>query len=99
MTIAQMGDAIADACKWTRDYNTESDFLYRTADGRGMFNPAACLNAMHEAEKQVWGRDWGEYYRELCSVCKNPYADERAIFATAAQRAEAFLRILNLWKP
>jgi len=51
------------------------------------------LNAMHEAEKVLGGFNdprWGTY----CS-----YLDDlpSRIAATAAQRAEAFLRTLNLW--
>ena len=60
------------------------------------------LNAMHEAEKFLQGEPgyhserWAKYERELYKICKNingfgPY------HATSAQRAEAFLRTLNLW--
>jgi hypothetical protein len=47
------------------------------------------LNAMHEVEKAV-KNVWGKYVKQLNSI-----ADPAC--ATAAQRAEAFLRALNLW--
>ena len=59
------------------------------------------LNAMHEAEKvlrvapdtyQPGGR--GHYAQLLDEVCGS---DGKA-FATAAQRAEAFLRTIGKWK-
>lgn len=61
------------------------------------------LNAMHEAEKLILNYDagsHGRYIDHLIDVC-GKRKDETwhlAIFhATAAQRAEAFLRTLNLW--
>lgn len=63
------------------------------------------LNAMHTAEKALSSHTGGkfgtktqlqEYYcvlRELVS-----HLPESPIVATAAQRAEAFLKTLNLWK-
>jgi hypothetical protein len=59
------------------------------------------LNAMHEAEK-VLTRDQCFYYRdEIQKAVLKTSAHCSADFvfgATAAQRAEAFLRTLNLWK-
>lgn len=61
------------------------------------------LNAMHEAEKLILNYDagsHGRYIDHLIDVC-GKRKDETwhlAIFhATASQRAEAFLRTLNLW--
>jgi hypothetical protein len=52
------------------------------------------LNAMHEAEKVIRGDHdlWGRYL-----VFLSQSAPECRVFSTAAQRAEAFLRTLNLW--
>lgn len=59
------------------------------------------LNAMHQVEKKLQGvgYDWtqySEYCRQIYDITKrdgqHPYS------ATAAQRAEAFLKTLNLWK-
>lgn len=60
------------------------------------------LNAMHEAEKGLRGMDRNEYARHLFCAIQAPKEIpnttwEKAVFATAAQRAEAFLRTLNLW--
>lgn len=50
------------------------------------------LNEMHEAEKMHrMGTDWDEYALLLGALCGNP------IYATARQRAEAFLRTLGKW--
>ena len=53
------------------------------------------LNAMHEAEKcEKLEYQFDEYSRELCQVC----AFGMPICATAAQRAEAFLKTIGKWK-
>lgn len=52
----------------------------------------ADLNAMHEAEKVKIIRT--EYESDYCMYL---YENAHQSFATAAQRAEAFLRTLNLW--
>ncbi len=51
------------------------------------------LNAMHEAEKvKIIGTEYESDY------CMYLYENAHQCFATAPQRAEAFLRTLNLWK-
>lgn len=71
------------------------------------------LNAMHEAEKAVPRHLWSDYTmalrRNIRRDCEKPecyvigaersqlIADFWFYHATAAQRAEAFLRTLNLW--
>jgi hypothetical protein len=60
------------------------------------------LNAMHEAEKVLDTLDRFPnprlvYYDHLREVCHSPNATN-CWSATATQRAEAFLRTLNLWK-
>lgn len=54
------------------------------------------LNEMHEAEKVLTY----DQRRKYVSIIFNlPVSEcESSMFATAAQRAEAFLRTLNLWK-
>ena len=63
------------------------------------------LNAMHEAEKKLddtnGGRDNGAclryaYAGELYRLCPE---DEQPMRATAAQRAEAFLKTIGKWEP
>ena len=61
------------------------------------------LNAMHEAEKVLTEDQWGPYCIMLnqlaCRIqCKNTHTCGYTLAATAAQRAEAFLRTLNLWE-
>jgi hypothetical protein len=65
------------------------------------------LNAMHEAEKVLNAGQINSYLRHLyhftkvAQVGSNPWeiiAARVAVHATASQRAEAFLKTLNLWK-
>lgn len=59
------------------------------------------LDAMHEAEKTLytgiehqryWQSGYGRYTEILSQVCIRPFS------ATAAERAEAFLRTIGKWK-
>lgn len=60
------------------------------------------LNAMHEAEKTLARIPRIEYKSILNQITRgehdNLYEHHNDVFATAAQRAEAFLRALNLWE-
>lgn len=72
------------------------------------------LNQMHEAETHVPRADWSSYTMELRRIIQRDcnteehylleairsqmIADFWFYHATARQRAEAFLRTLNLWK-
>jgi hypothetical protein len=62
------------------------------------------LNAMHEAEKVLTAKQSSAYWCILQSIGKPwPEKGKGAIFwqsthATAAQRAEALLKTLNLWE-
>ncbi len=60
------------------------------------------LNAMHEAETVMTDQQRTSYLDKLYEVC-NPHSmlndDWNLTCATAAQRAEAFLKTLNLWIP
>lgn len=64
------------------------------------------LNAVHSAEKVLFTTEsrWREYLNSLDAVTK-PRDDEswvgairRATHATAPQRCESLLRVLNLWE-
>jgi hypothetical protein len=61
------------------------------------------LNAMHEAEKVLTDAQMSAYERELgylcCKFATKPGPAYKIWHATAAQRAEAFLKTLGLWKP
>jgi hypothetical protein len=52
------------------------------------------LHAMHKAEKILTTKElWESYKNHMLIFMTEP------VCATAAQRAEAFLRTLDLWKP
>lgn len=107
MTNQEVNIAIAEACGWKQvepkqcghhkvDYAFEKDGAYY-----GGINaiPNYCndLNAMHEAEKVliIMPEKRITYGHLLMdATCKN----WAAFHATARQRAEAFLKTLNLWK-
>jgi hypothetical protein len=65
------------------------------------------LNAMHEAEQTLWQKDWEsrhDFVDKLARILSpvHGYWQQSGLDlldATAAQRAEAFLRTINLWKP
>jgi hypothetical protein len=66
------------------------------------------LNAMHEAEKTLTDEQIARWQRDLWLTCENdfyaleacapPIVLRRFISATAAQRAEAFLRTIGKWE-
>ena len=86
--------------------------LYWLQDGKfqGMaVNPLSDLNAMHEAEKTRWSHKTfrGLFRHYLVSLVNNRLGEafeptqeewEATIHATAAQRAEAFLRTIGKWE-
>ena len=55
------------------------------------------LNAMHEAEKTLRNEQRFEFYKQLLKACEDSET-VNTIHATAAQRAEAFLKTLGKWK-
>jgi hypothetical protein len=79
--------------------------LWQTPGGGGMErswppNYPGDLNAMHEAEKSLPLKKQMQYQGMIGKVTGNKCpALFGQIHSTAAQRAEAFLRTLNLWKP
>ena len=96
MTSEQINEAIAEACGIISKDQWGS--LYRTLHGIVRNCPDYCndLNAMHEAEKVLVGKNnWElcEYVHKLHTATNSWIA-----FATARQRAEAFLRTLGKWE-
>ena len=69
-------------------------------------NYTGCLNAMHEAEKVLSPKyqeilddsEWGEYLSRLGFCGENTSEVYGCVTATAAQRAEAFLRTIGKWQ-
>lgn len=86
--------AIAEACKklmcpeygWPQQPHDLPDYL-------------TDLNAMHEAEKALTSVQYWQYVEWCEKLVKLNHVDyvAHSTSATAAQRAEAFLRALNLW--
>lgn len=107
MTPEAQNQAIAEACGWTIEVLNGATYCWNDElnktlppedDGmRDIPNYHGSLDAMHEAEK-VLNDD--QLYAMLLNVKNKTHSmvNGTAIMtATAAQRAEAFLRTLNLW--
>lgn len=91
--------AIAEACGWTRQSDNSiwfndptNSFQAHEQDVPDYLNN---LNAMHKAEKALRPILQERYYRLLREKIGSY---DLAISATAAQRAEAFLRTIGKWE-
>ena len=106
MTDEQINEKIAEACGYVDlEKLWEGYHKWRHPNGHVVFgsksNKYSCLpnycndlNAMHEAEQQLRDFDeWVAYDKALAEI-----AEGFTWHATARQRAEAFLRTLNLWE-
>ena len=84
---------ISERCMWGLPPNATDD---GTEDCLRHFPKyESDLNAMHEAELAL-GLKYDQWTRELRGVCER---ERRCLeSATAAQRAEAFLKTLGLWE-
>ena len=97
MTPEEQRTAIAEACGWKTGYR-DPEAWHPLPD---YLND---LNAMHEAEKVLTDDQDLEYSEALEQVvgarfgCNNAEDMRRLRSATAAQRAEAFLRTIGKWK-
>ena len=94
--------AIAEACGYT--YHGEATYGGSQKNGwwlgdkycfHGIPDYLSDLNAMHEAEKALNAEQWMQYLDRLGIITDGRLRSYT--HATAAQRAEAFLRTLNLW--
>lgn len=101
MTADEQNRAIAEVCGW-RDFMFERH--PRGAMGRNcgklevIPSYTSDLNAMHEAEKLLVHDQWCVYRTRLWKITNDARPAEYDVHATAAQRAEAFLKTLGLWK-
>lgn len=111
MNKEQQGIAIAKACGWTAEQN--SNGYWRAVNKKhgnavelwlseqnvwslGVPDYLNDLNAMHEAEKTLFPKHEAKWAMTMSEVCGHSW---RIIYtATAAQRAEAFLKTLGLWE-
>jgi hypothetical protein len=95
--------AVAEACGW-KPY--ERGLAWLSPHGYVSAAPPPDylndLDAMHEAEKILDATQLNIYENELAEVCNLKTAKSLASayrwHAAAAQRAEAFLRTLKLWR-
>ena len=99
MNQADQNRAIAIALGWAFLSGGEKPYG-KTPDLLGCLPiPDYCndLNAMHEAEKVLTDDEAYAYSRALQEITRSVIIGSAVISATAAQRAEAFLKTLNLW--
>ena len=98
--------AIAEACGWKpeRTWLLAPNRMYGERPEDGCYMPLPDylndLNACHKMEDNIVGSGLAgssvdvKYHKQLAAICST-----RPIWnATAAQRAEAFLKTLSLWK-
>ena len=102
MTDEQMRIAIAEACGWHEEKEPEGSAFATAWWHHNDRYPSYLmplpdylndLNAMHEAEKSIDAGLLAKYTTELLKVCGGPMSVH---FATARQRAEAFLKTKGL---
>jgi hypothetical protein len=110
MTNEQINIAIAEACGWTEiDGLSAKGLMGKPPEKLCSFAylPNYCndLNAMHEAERSLNSQQVQYYTLNLLRVTNNDGAKFHGtlgcfahVRATAAQRAEAFLRTLGKWE-
>jgi len=91
MKSKEQNIAIAKACGWAK-YDEIIPCLRKSI----LPNYVNDLNAMHEAEKILFPKFEIEWHNQLQNVCGGSW--RIMLNSSAAQRAEAFLRTLNLWK-
>lgn len=106
MNPEQQRIAIAEACGWVyvpedATWRSPEKFTWRCHSSPPDY--LNDLNAMHEAEKALTGDQRDRYVYILAGITdpsnEMGLADsEYALFATAAQRAEAFLKTIGKWE-
>lgn len=102
MTPEAQRIAIAEACGWILNPAKHTakglDWLH-VPSGNTAYNPPNYLNdlnAMHEAEKTLTYAQGGEMTLWIQRMTCAGYGPQ--LFATASQRAEAFLRTIGKWE-
>lgn len=97
MTEEAQRIAIAEACGKSATRKTVFGETVPT-NGWNLPDYLNDLNAMHEAEKMLTRQQMLTYQEDIWKVSHAPeFASWGYIHATAAQRAEAFLRTKGLW--
>jgi hypothetical protein len=106
MKPEQQRIAIAEACGWIFDHVRNDAMYYLPEKDFHVGDPLRDLNAMHEAEQTLWEKDWTSRHdfvdklARIISPTRGHYQQSGLdlLDATAAQRAEAFLRTINKWE-
>lgn len=108
MSEEEINVAIAECCGWDTDpveahpWTSRGQWVIKPWDGKrelyskimNMPNYCGDLNAMHEAEKLLRPPFWKDY--SIWQIYIDHFEEDP--HATAAQRAEAFLRTLGKWR-
>lgn len=100
MSEQEINEAIAEACG--RERNPDGGWYPDNGLRVGtQAIPDYCsdLNAMHEAEKVLTEKGVNAWWAYVAHINRNnptPFRAESAVHATARQRAEAFIKTLNL---
>ena len=96
MTPQEQRIAIAKACGWEFDpHHSRNEMYYVPSEDFLVGNPLHDLNAMHEAEKTLNPIKGIELCWHLNDMGIS--GEWEILTATAAQRAEAFLRTIGKW--
>jgi hypothetical protein len=99
--------AIAEACGWIWEKTCQGSLIGKPKGEQGPLDDLPDylndLNAMREAEKALLKSGWVTYLDWLVYVIYGSKKEPSIYYgsichATAAQRAEAFLRTLNKWE-
>jgi hypothetical protein len=114
MTDEQINIAIAEACGWTKGWNFNTGYPTDKPDEfhlESLPDYLNDLNAMHEAEKMLTKEQLYNYGNKLDRITLPKTSMEMCYIespeagmypdlfcATAAQRAEAFLRTIKKWE-
>jgi hypothetical protein len=107
MTNEQINIAIAEACGWIIIKACDGSLIGKPKNEQGPMDeiPDYCndLNAMHEAENHLPSDKKEDYWYQLYENCRRSVFSRvednyKMLHATAAQRAEAFLRTINKWE-
>jgi hypothetical protein len=106
MTDEQINAAIAEACGWEAVCVDGGSGYYKGFDNGAELRPdlpdyCTDLNAMHEAEKVLTKeqvREYQTYMYDMACKIDNTCGRWMPYSATAAYRAEAFLRTLGKWE-
>ena len=107
MTPEQQRIAIAEACGYVKRPDSDWYLNGLNCGSQGIPDYLNDLNAMRDAEQSLWWKHWDlrcVFIDHLARILNPVYGYRMQdgidlLDATAAQRAEAFLKTLNLWKP